>query len=269
MKRTLCILMMVVGVLTFGMTKAYAAPTVDGLLGGGEWANAGYPYYLEVGDPNEPDNQFDNTDISHAVLLQELTSFSGDADFTNDGIYLLLEVYAPPPTLDWQSVGVGGIGITSIPNITMQGDLLGDGLFDGFNVFIRHFNLDPSPGVAPDRAEVCFGSIGSCLVLPPGSWTDLTTLVGTAGQFGAFGRGTVLEYFIPSGSLGTPPSPPGTPFPTSFFGTLTYDNGLGGPNTSDDVVIGTLIPEPSTMLLMGTSLLGLFGFGAFRRFKSL
>ncbi|MBI1977867.1 MAG: hypothetical protein HYS55_03860 [Candidatus Omnitrophica bacterium] len=258
MKKALLMLSLVVVMLSLGMSQAYATlPTVNGTLAAGEWDSLGpYPYYLEVFDPNEADNAFDNTDISHAVLFQELTSVSGDADFTNDGIYLLLEVYAPPPTLDWQSVGVGGIGITGTPNITMQGDLLGDGLSDGFNIFVRHFNLNPDPSIiAPDRVEVCVGSAASCLSLPPGSWADLTA------SGGAFGRGSVLEYYIPAGTFGTPPSPPGTPFPFSFIGTLTYDNGIGGPSTSDDVVIGTLIPEPSTIFMALTGLLGLVGAG--------
>lgn len=264
--KKLSVLTLLVGILALGVSNAYAVPTVNGSLGVGEWANTGYPYYLEVGDPNEADNAFDNTDMSHVVLLQELNLFGGDALFANDGIYLLIEVYAPPPTLDWQSVGVGGIAITGTPLITMQGDLLGDGISDGFNVFIRHFNLNPDPLIAAaDVAEVCFGSAASCLILPLGSWAPLTSLVGTVGQTGAFARGSVLEYFIPSGSLGTPPSPPGTPFPGSFIGTITYDNGLGGPNTSDDVVIGTLIPEPGTFFLLGAGLLSMLGFGKFGR----
>ena len=70
----------------------------------------------------------------------------------------------------------------------------------------------------------------------------------------------VLEYFIPTGTFGTPIAP----FPGSFFGILTYDNGLGGPATSDDVVLGTLIPEPSTMFMAISGLLGLAGFGKFK-----
>ncbi len=269
MKKTLFMLSLIMGLLSLGLShQAFAAPTIDGVLGAGEWANintpnnTAYPYYLSVNDPNEADNAFDNTDISNAVVLQELTSFSGDGPipgFTNDGVYILLQVYAPPPTLDWQT-GTG-IGITSIPNITMQGDLLGDGLSDPFNIFLRHYNTvaDFTPGNDVDRAEVCVGTAASCLSLPLGSWTDLTTIGGS------FARGNVLEYYIPSGALGTPPSPPGTPFPQSFRGTLTYDNGLGGPNTSDDIVVGQLlVPEPSTMMLTVTGLLGMLGFGKFK-----
>jgi hypothetical protein len=252
MKKTLFMLSLIVGVLSLGISQAHAAvPAIDGALGVGEWANTGYPYFLEVFDPNEADNAFNNTDISHGALLQELTSFSGDADFSNDGVYLLLEVYAPPPTLDWQSVGVGGVGITSVPMITLQGDFAGDGFTDPSNLFIRHFNTNPGPGAGVDKVEVCVGAIFACLG-PGGTWTDLT-LAG-----GAFARDSVLEYFIPSGAFGTPV---GVPFPGSFVGQLTYDNGLGGPNTSDDIVIGTLVPEPGTMFMALAGLLGLAGFG--------
>ena len=269
MKKTLLMLSLVVVMLGLGVSQAYAVlPTVNGSIGGAtEWDNVNapagtaYPYYLEAFDPNEADNAFDNTDIGHAVLLQELTSVSGDGDFSNDGIYLLIEVYAPPPTLDWQPPAP----ITGTPLIMLQGDLLGDGLSDPFNIFLRHFNLNPDASVAAaDRVEMCTGSAATCLSLPPGSWADLTTIPGTVGQFGSFSRGSVLEYYIPSGSGGTPPSPPGTPFPGSFIGTITYDNGLGGPNSSDDVVVGTLIPEPSTMFLTVTGLLGLLRFGKFK-----
>ena len=288
MKKTLFILSLVMAMLGLGMTRAYAAafpPTIDGVLGAGEWTNSNasavpYPYYLQVGDPNEADNAFDNTDISNAVVLQELSwgsngapgggddgtldSFPPDtvADFADDGIYILLEVYAPPPTLDWDSVVFTdplNYGITGNPTISMQGDLLGDGLLDPFNIFIRHYNLDPGPAAGADVVEVCTGSVINCQLNSSLNWTTL------ASHGGTFARGSVVEYFIPSGALGTPPSPPGTPFPFSFRGKLTYDNGMGGPNTSDDIVIGQLaIPEPSTIMLTVTGLLGMLGFGKFK-----
>ncbi len=272
MKKTLFMLSLVVVMLGLGMSQAYAVlPTVDGTFNATEWDNVNfpnataYPYYLDVLDPNEADNAFDNTDISRAVVLQELSSISGDLDTTNDGIYILLQVYAPPPTLDYQSIGVGGIAISGIPNITMQGDLTGDGLNDLFNVFIRHYNTvaDQTAGNDVDRVEVCVGSQFSCLSQPLGSWTDFATATGGLGVYGrGIGVTGAFEYFIPSGTLGTPTN---TPFPSSFVGQLTYDNGLGGPNTADDVVIGQLlIPEPSTIMLTVTGLLGMLGFGKFK-----
>ncbi len=259
MNKTLSILTLVVGMLVFGLSAAHAAvPVVDGVISPGtEWNNTGNPYYLEVFDVNEADNQIDNMDIKHAVVLQELTSFSGDGDFSNDGIYLLIEVYAPPPSLAY-ATGVGVVPTTQ-PIIFMQGDLLGDGLSDGFNIFLRHYNTDPTTGLAAnDSVGVCVGSLLTCSGIGA-VYTDLTS----AG--GSHARGSVLEYFIPSGTFGTPPSPPGTPFPFTFIGSVTYDNGASGPNTSDDVVIGQLplIPEPGTMFLMLSGLLGMFGI----RFK--
>ena len=268
MKKALLMLSLVVAVLALGASQAYATlPVIDGVISDAfEWDNintpagVAYPYHLVVTDPNEADNAFDNTDISRGVVLQELTSFSGDATFGNDGIYILLEVYAPPPTLDWDpSIAVpgSGIGVTGVPTITMQGDLLGDGLFDPFNIFMRHTNTVPdiTSGNDVDLVEVCVGSVISCN-LPGAVYTDLT-LAG-----GSFARGSVIEYYIPSGTFGTPPSPPGVPFPPSFIGHLNYDNGLGGPNTSDDIVIGQLlVPEPSTVLLTITGLMSMFGFG--------
>jgi hypothetical protein len=263
MKKTLSVMLMTGLFAVLSSAQAFAVvPTIDGANVGGEWLNDGHPYYLSVTDPNELDNAFDNTDISLGVVLQELDAFGGTGGVGNDGIYILLEVWASPPTLAWDpSAGVpaSGIGITGTPTITMQGDLLGDGLFDPFNIFLRHYNTDPTTGlVGADVVEVC---VGTAACLSGGVWTDLV------GAGGAWGRGSVLEYYIPAGTFGTPPPVPGTPFPLSFVGTLTYDNGLGGPNTSDDIVVGgplTNIPEPGTTALLGLGLLGLVGM----RFKN-
>ena len=263
MKKTLLMLSLVVVMLGWGVSRAYAVPVTDGVLGAGEWANlnfsAGpYPYYLEVFDPDEADNQIQNMDISHGVLLQELSgAFGGTPATTDDGIYLLLEVYGPPPSLAF-ATGAGVVP-TAAPVIKMEGDLLGDGNADAFNIYLRHYNTLPVTGLAiNDVVDVCVGSFATCNSIGA-IYLPLT------GSGGSFGRGSVLEYYVPSGTFGTPPSPPGTPFPFSFKGTLTYDNGASGPNTSDDVVVGQLgIPEPSTLMLLGTSLLGLIGFGKFK-----
>lgn len=266
MKKTLLMLSLIVGiVISLGIPQAFAVsvpPVTDGILGAGEWANLAhgggpYPYYLEVGDPDEADNQIQNMDISHVVLLQELSLFGGTAGFGDDGVYLLIEVYGPPPSLDF-ATGVGVVP-TAAPVIKLQGDFLGDGLLDPFNIFVRHFNTVPDFGILADvdKVEVCVGSILTCESIGA-VYTDLTLAGGT------FGRGGVVEYYFPAGTFGTPPSPPGTPFPFSFIGAITYDNGASGPNTSDDVVVGTLIPEPGTMMMLGGALLGLIGFGKFR-----
>lgn len=275
MKKTLLMLSSVVVMLGLGITQAYAVsvpPVTDGILGVGEWANLAhgggpYPYFLEVGDPDEADNQIQNMDLSHGVLLQELNLAGGDGDpdvllpltgglaGDNDGVYLLLEVYGPPPSLAF-ATGVGVVPTTA-PVILMSGDFLGDGLLDPFNIFLRHYNTLPGAGapVGSDVVEACIGSLASCSGILGGPYT-LLTAVG-----GSFGRGAVLEYFIPSSAFLTPIGP----FPGSFIGTITYDNGASGPLTSDDVVIGSLlIPEPSTIMLTVTGLLGMLGFGKFK-----
>ena len=79
MKKTLLMLSLVLGVLSFGVSKAYAVPPPDinGLLGAGaditEWNNnAAYSYYLKLDDVNEI-GITDTYDIKTAVLLQDLS----------------------------------------------------------------------------------------------------------------------------------------------------------------------------------------------------
>jgi hypothetical protein len=280
MKKTLSFSLLMAGMLLLASSQASAAPVVDGFVGvhpslgaGAEWANtnfpagSAYPYYLEVFDPNEADNVVDNMDISHVVLLQELTACgipascapfsSGDGDFSNDGIYLLIETYTTPPSLDPVIPPPTDTVFERIPEIKMSGDLLGDGLNDLFNVFLRH---SKNPVTLVHDVEVCVGSQVICSV--DAFYTPLT------GIGGAFALGSVLEYFIPSGTLGTPPASPfGTQFPLNFVGTISYDNGIadlnGDPTTrsADDAVLGTIaIPEPSTMAMVGLgAVLGLAG----------
>ena len=268
MKKMLLMLSFVAVMLGLGMSQAYAIPVTDGTNSAGEWLNAAttgpYPYFLEVTDPDELDNQIQNMDISHAVVLQELNIFNGDGDpdvnppitggaaGDNDGIYILLEVYGPPPSLAF-ATGAGVVP-NSVPIISMQGDLLGDGLLDPFNIFLRHTNLNGLGLVANDTVDVCVGSIITCT----GGGAPYSSLTAAGGSFG---RGSALEYFISSTAFGTPVAP----FPFNFRGSLIYDNGASGPNTSDDVVVGQLlVPEPSTMMLTVTGLLGMLGFGKFK-----
>jgi hypothetical protein len=285
MKKTLSVFALIAGLVAFGATSAFALPTIasiDGTAAAGEWDNLAFngisplPYYLQVSDVDETNNSIQRMDISQATLLQVLSdpSFGGDGDGNadlNDGIYLRIDVYgAGGPQLGIAS-GLPQIVVTGAPQIELQGDLTGDGFGDIFNIFLRHYNTDAAGAALPasDKVEVCVGSFASCII-GAGPWTDLT-LAG-----GAHARGTVAEYFIPSGTFGTPPSPPGTAFPTSFVGQITYDNGAsdtcqqnGVPlpcGSADDVVVGSVfVPEPSTFALMGLGILGLLGF---RRFKS-
>ena len=106
MKKVTLIFAMLVLALGFGVAQAHAAlPVVDGAIGGAtEWDNVDcgggpYAYYLDVADPNELDvpNAYD---ITRVVLLQELSSVSGDGDTTNDGIYILLETVVAPSLVD-------------------------------------------------------------------------------------------------------------------------------------------------------------------------
>ena len=120
----------------------------------------------------------------------------------------------------------------------MNADFNGDGFVD---LIIRH-DADLGPEALSWRRPV-----GSIL----GPATAFTAF-GTEGV--NFKRGSVLEYFIPSTTGGTPH----LPFPGSFSGTIVYDNGGDEP---DDRVSGTLVPEPSTMLLFGGALLGMLGMG--------
>jgi hypothetical protein len=252
--KKLSMLMLFVGILALGVANAYAVPTIDGTLAANEWDNTGsYPYYLQVGDPNEADNQFNNMDIKNIVLLQELTAFSGDANTANDGVYLLIETYVNPPSLEQVPLGGGVIGSFQ-PVIRFQGDFNGDGFSDPFNIFIRNYNTDFAGAAAPanDVVDFCLGSSATCTGLGA-SYTAIPT--------SQFERGSVIEYFFPTGSVGTPAN---VPFPSSFFGAITYDNGAQGTNTADDLVVGQLsVPEPGTFFLLGAGLLSMLGFGKF------
>lgn len=228
-------------------TNVYAVPVIDGAITSGtEWSNAGYPYYLELFDVNEA-AILDSYDISHAVLLQELTSFSGDGDFTNDGVYLLIETYASASLADQD--GAAPLGAA----IALSSDFNGDGTFDFFAT--HHAPTDPiggSPGAqvvtVTNLAGFPFPVFGADLVASGGSFSLID------------GTTSVIEYFFPSGAFGTPPSPPGVPFPLISINFATYD---GSDIDPDDAVGGQLaiIPEPGSMFLMASGLLSMLGFG--------
>jgi len=250
--KTAKVLALATGLVLSSMASAFAVPTIDGNVGAGEWSNAGYPYFLEIFDPNEADNQYNNMDISHVVLLQELGTTGTTAD---DGVYLLIEVYDPPVSL--QDPTDDGVPATpsTIPTVLLSGDFEGDGVYD---IHFRTFNTNAGGAAAEanDVVQVCVGSGAACHPIT-GTWTTIS-----AGPSAIYNRGNALEYFFPTGAFGTPV---GVPFPQTFTGTINFDNGAAGNLSSDDIAFGRVgvIPEPGTMLLMSTGLLGF----AFRKKK--
>jgi len=229
MKKIITLGALIAGVLFMGVSSnAYAAlPVIDGAISpAAEWANAGYSYYLDVTDPNEI-GITDNYDIKRVILFQDFHV----APLATDGIYILIETYATPPSL--VDAGAGA----PAASISMNADFNGDGLVDLTIVHEAKF------GPETLRWERPIGSIFG---------PDAGAFFGTEGV--NFKLGTVLEYFIPSTTGGTPHAL----FPSEFIGTIVYDNGGDEP---DDRVTGSanLIPEPSTMLLFGGALLGMIG----------
>ena len=193
MKKINALSALVFGALLMGLSSsAYAVlPTIDGAISpANEWANNGYAYYLDVTDPNEAGIS-NSYDIKHVILFQEYNGLAlPDAD---DGIYLLIETFAAPTLVD-QSAGDPGA------SVSMNADFNGDGFVD---LIIRH-DADLGPEALSWRRPV-----GSIL----GPATAFTAF-GTEGV--NFKRGSVLEYFIPSTTGGTPH----LPFPGSFSGTI-------------------------------------------------
>lgn len=251
MKKNLTILAMFVAVFAFGIAQANAAvPFISGIVGdgalaGGEWANdsdpgAGvvpYTYYLSVTDPNEAGIP-DQYDISGVTLLQELGV--SPAPDGSDGIYLLVTTHGAA-SLD---PFLGGVN----PAIFLQADFNGDGASD---LTFKH----EKDGLGVQR----LGWIRPAGTVLPGGPTADYVFFGVEGTHFKL-TGSVIEYFFPTGTGGTPP----LPFPVSFIGTIRYDNG-GTPD--DDVVTGSLttnvIPEPGTMFLLGSGLLSMLGAGRF------
>lgn len=236
MKKINALSALIFGALLMGVSSsAYAVlPTIDGAISpAAEWANNGYTYYLDVTDPNEA-GIADSYDIKHVILFQEYNGLAlPDAD---DGIYLLIETYAAPSLAD-QSPGLPKAAIT------MNADFNGDGIND------ISFQLDKDLG--PTRLRWNIPEVGSILGAP----TDLASFGAVEGV--NFKLGSVIEFFIPSTTGGTPH----IPFPSTFIGTIVYDNGGNDPDDRVTGKLDTVVPEPSTMLLFGGALLGMIGMG--------
>ena len=264
MKKTLVMLMLGLAVMTFGAAQSYAVPVIDGVLTPGEWDNIGYTYYLSVNDPNEVPIVPDTMDIARVILLQEQSFIAGGTETTpittDDGVYLMIQVYSTPTSLEDPDADPA-----QVPVISMSGDFFGDGLSDGFNLFLRQLNTNPfSDPSDADSVSYCLGTNVFCnFAINPGNYSNYDLVPGALRdrvQSGGDPAGiNVYEYFLPTGHFGTPV----LPFPASFVGTIRFDNGS---EPEDDVVMGSVaIPEPGTMLLFGSGLLGLLGFGV--RFK--
>jgi hypothetical protein len=276
MKKLFTLFSLVAVLFALGTVQAYAAvPMIDGtsssVLGDGatEWSNdrdgLGTPwtYYLEVFDINENavNNPFgdipDAYDIRRAVVIQELDDFGGDGNPANDGIYLLVETYGTYPSII-DNDGLGPLGAA----VAISGS------FDGgstFTFFATHEAANPFTGAGqtvtvdnffplnPDGTPAGGTILGADLV------TNLGAFAAADGnKTGTVGTVTALEYFFPTLTFGTP----NLPFPSNFVGAITYDN---SGQFSDDVIVGTLIPEPGTIFLLGAGLLGLVGFRRFGR----
>ncbi len=236
MKKTLSLFALIAGLVILSSARAYAAvPVVNGSISpAAEWDNTGYNYYLHINDVNEAAIP-DSYDIKSATLLQEIEGFGfGDGNAANDGIYLLIETYATPSLVDFTPAG-------PVVTIFLDGDFNGDGIID---FSLKHTALANGTG---QTVTVTFNAFG-----PTGD------LVANGGSFSA---GSVLEYFIPHTGFNTP----SLPFPNSFVGYITYDNG-GTPPDDDLVGSNGVVPEPSSMLLFGGALLGLLGVN-FKRFS--
>ena len=245
-------------------SPAFAAvPVIDGLLSPNisEWDNNSYEYYLSVTDANEG-GITDTYDISTVVLLQEL----GNGDPAKDGVYFMLTTYATPPSL----VDVDQTAVRA--SLALFTDFDGDGsnpenaqfpFPPDIQIYITNVNSG-SPATDPvgsDKVYWCSGAAGSCDSLNGTLIWDAGAATGSTPAGFQYARSLdAIEMFLKTGTFGTPQ---GVNFPQTFRGCASYDNGTTQP---DDVACGqaNIIPEPSTMMLLGGSLLGMIGFGKFK-----
>jgi len=263
MKKTLFMLSLILGVLSLGVSQAYAVPPplIDGLISPvTEWDNnVAYSYYLKIDDPNEP-LITDTYDIKTAVLLQDLS----DLDPSKHGVYFMLTTWATPPSL----VDVDQTAVRA--SLALFGDFNGDGTANSVfpfppdvQIYITNINSGSpaSDPVGADKVYVCFGPAGSCDAINGTLIWDAGAPQGFAiGAGFQYARSTdAIEMFLKTGTFGTPAN---VPFPQTFRGCASYDDGSTNP---DDVACGSnAIPEPNTMILMASGLFSLLGFAKFK-----
>ena len=266
MKKTLLMLSLVLGVLSFGVSKAYAVPPPDinGLLGAGaditEWDNnVAYSYYLKANDVNEI-GITDTYDIKTAVLLQDLS----DGDASKHGVYFMLTTWATPPSL----VDVDQTAVRA--SLALFTDFDGDGISPenasfpfppDIQIYITNTNPGGTDPVGADKVYWCSGAAGSCDAINGTLIWDAGAATGSTPAGFKYARSTdAIEMFLKTGTFGTPAN---IPFPQQFRGCASYDDGSVNP---DDVVCAqnSVIPEPNTMILM---ISGLFSFIGFAKFK--